>query len=346
MSGAIADQVLLTISPESIYHSATRLTARICLNSAGVYNLTFPNRIQITHVDVKSGAGPTEWQILEASGQRALQLKSARPGEITVSLLLSESVQDSGWDLYPLVAGHLKLDLALDPYRTLRFRVNLPKGCRAYIRHSFVKVQGISYDFSKEAISAGRALTHEVAGTRDLEVSFALVLNNRELEARTIEVDIYFRQAFVSLAGAFLLPYLIGFPIILVWGFPGVDPGTRLTLTLSAIPVVFSMWYRTLSSGIQDILSLMDGIYIFLALVWTAYAVFFQTQGASAGLGVLVPYFTLIAYSIYLLFGFETHPYKDLIEDPDSKSIPKIFKLYRRIVQGVHRVFDAVYYRG
>jgi hypothetical protein len=344
MSTTLADQVLLTVSPESLYHSATRLTARICLNGAGTYNLSFPESLQLTSVDVTSTVGATSWQVLETENKRMVQLRNTQPGEITVNLLVSEAVQDSGWDLYPLVAGHLKLNLGLDSYRTLRFRVSLPKGCRGYIRHSSVKVHGLSYDFSRKTISAGRGLMHEVSGMRDLEVSFALVHNNISSQPLLLEADIYFRQTFISLSGAFLLPYLIGFPIILVWGFSGIDPGTRLTLTLSAIPVVFSMWYRTLSTGIQDILSLMDGIYIFLALVWTSYAIFFQTQGTSVGLGALVPYFGLIAYAIYILFGFEAHPYKDPIEDPTWRSIPTIFKLYRRIIQNVHKIFDVIYY--
>jgi hypothetical protein len=341
----MANQVLLAISPESLYHSATRVTARIYLNGAGAYNLSFPNSIQITHVDIKSAAGLTSCEILETPNERILQLKNAQPGKITANLLLSESVQDSGWDLYPLVAGHLKLNLTLDSYHTMRFRVNLPKGCRAYIRHSSVKVQGLSYDFSQEAISAGRKLIHEVSGMRDLAVSFALVHNNTDLQPKLIQADIYFRQAFVSLSGAFLLPYLIGFPIILVWGFPSIDPGTRLTLTLSAIPVVFSMWYRTLSSGTQDVLSLMDGIYIFLAFVWTIYAIFFQIEGTSVGLWPLVAYIGLIAYAVYVLFSFWAHPYKDPIEDRDLRSIPTVLKLYRRIVESVHKIFDAIYYR-
>ena len=339
-----ADYVFLTISPQSLYRSLVRITVRTCLKDSGTYALSLPNRLKVLDVDVKSQL-PSSWRIVEDSDKTVVELRAEQGGEIVSNLLVIGAIEDSGWDLYPLVSGHVDLEMTLDPYRSLRLRLVFPKGCRGYVHYSCVKIGGLTYDFSPEAGEVGRSLDHEVTGMRELEISYALVEKKGSPDPIPIRVESYFRQAFISLAGSFLLPFLVGFPIILVWGFPGLEPITRLTFTLSAVPLVFSMWYRTLSSGIQDILSLMDGVYAFLVIVWAGYAAFFQISGASVGLPAFVPYFCVIFYSIIILFRFRTHPFKYKAVDPKLKSIPRVLKLYRWVVRGIVRILDWVYYR-
>ncbi len=339
-----ADYVFLTISPESLYSSPARIKAKIYLRKRAPYTLSFPKELQILDVGVSSVATHVAYRIIEDAVRRSIQLTARKAGEIFLNILVSGAVQDSGWDLYPLVSGHVGFSMTLDSYKTLRVSLMFPRGCRGYIHHCSISVLDTTYDFSSEAIAAGHGLNHEIFGMRELEISYSLADNRQQLNPVTLRIDSYFRQAFISLAGSFLLPFLVGFPIILVWGFPGLEPIARLTFTLSAVPLVFSMWYRTLLSGIQDILSLMDGVYAFLVIVWAAYAIFYQTVGSSIGLVTLAPYFGLILYSVILLFGFRAHPYKDKTVDPRRKSIPTVFKLFRRIVRSIVIILDMIYY--
>ncbi|MGA3405846.1 MAG: hypothetical protein ABSD49_08960 [Candidatus Bathyarchaeia archaeon] len=306
--------------------------------------MSFPNRYKIPYMEVTSSTVPVKWNVVETANNRAIEITAANSGEIACIVELMDAVQDSGWDLYPLVSGHVNLEMTLGPYDRLRLRLRFPKGCRGYIHHSQIKIQSNSYDFTSEAKDAGRNLDHDIYGIRDLQISYILIDDVKKSMQATIEVNSYFRQAFVSLSGSFLLPFLIGFPIILVWGFPGLDLLARMSFTLSAIPLVFSMWYRTLSSGSQDVLSLMDGIYAFLAIVWAGYALLFQALGTSIGLSPLALYFLLIFYAVYLLSRFWAHPFADQLEDQEFKSVPRVLRFYRHLVNDTAGVLNRIYY--
>jgi len=330
--------VYTVVAPESLYESLVKVTVKFLSHEP----ITFSRVIvpaQYTVIDFSASGHvsgiPSEFSYTESLS--AICLKPSRGEcEIKLELLLQGAVESSYGDLFPLISTYLQLEFSIEPLKKddkLIVHIRFPSRCHGYIHYSEIEVDDTCYRFLQEE----NELLHTFAGTENPQVSYVAV-HSKKNEPSLVKTKIraHYRRSFISLSALYLLPLLVGLPIIVVWGYPNLDLVTRMSFTLTAVPIVFSLWYK-MSSGMLSPRNLLNFVYLVSAVIWSVYAFVFQGLGIQMSGWTFLPYSMWIGYHFWLLWRFGRHPLQVKVDAS--------LRFFRWVFQSFVKATDRISYR-
>ncbi len=325
----------VTVFPESLYSSLTRVDFKIFFldESLARLKIVFPASYPIINVRV-SGSKETGAKYQMQVGEEGTTLtikRSSENREASITVFIDKAVEDSGEIYFPLISARLNFCFRLEPCEDLMVRIIYPYPCHAYANLTTINVDNRTYVAGHiRRRESPYHLAYHDKGYERTQVSYACHDSFPKSSPAEIGIDSYYRPSFVQYLPTFLFPSIIGLPIVALWAIPDLTFMQRLLGTVSYIPVIFTVWDRSISIGKQRISSLINSLYLFWGVVCFFYIIAFQVLHVETTWIVFLPYFALILYALYILSLFGTSPVQI--------SEPKIFWLHRLFAKTRHEL--------
>jgi hypothetical protein len=308
----------IVVSPESRYGSLVRFTGNIYfMGTAHQLSITFP--IELSSIEfnvVGTGNKPRIRQ--ESSSENSVIVITPADTErrLTIKAKVPNAASDSGYGYYPFVTSLLNFRMRIQGVDSISVVIELPPGTSPYSMLTEIRIgnKRILWGSRKDAEAP---IDHYFRGDgKTIQVLLGAksdTLKNREA---SICICVPYRIRSNLLPGIILMPLLVGFPIIIIWGLPVEIASflTKIYSMLTAFPVLLALWLKNTEGSIHP-LSYINAIWFFSALSWLLYAVYFTVTGAWLTISfvnslALIPYFLWSAYNLGLLVWFRNKPTK------------------------------------
>lgn len=328
----------ITVSPESLYGSLTKVNFKTFYfgNPPAKTRIVFPANYHIADVKVRIRGSKTSYEMKTTKEGTILTFKpSSQEREVSAIIIVDGAVEDSGEIYYPLISAELHLGFRVESCDDLMIRIIYPYPCHAYANSTAISVDDRTYragDIGRKESSYH--LKYHDKGYIHTQVSYACHDSLPKSSSTNVRINSYYRPSFVHYLPPFLFPAIIGLPIIALWGIPDLSFMQRLLATVSYVPVVFTIWQKSISIGKQRISSLINNLYIFWGVVCFLYIATFQLFQVEAAWTIFIPYLlsipylSLLIYTISVLTSFGINPIQ--------VSEPKIFRVHRFFAQIRH----------
>lgn len=284
--------IFMDIIPISLYKSLVEMKVIIQNNKAReTISIHFPKEIIIVSIDTHD-----QIDIEEADTKNIVKLHQTKSwGEATI-LLGNVSDKhggslcvDSGWELYPLMSNELIMNFSISPYTRLVLRLIVPENCHVYCnkKYTFVEVKSLDsvkqYHFPEQADpSIGDNNPFRLKSYLDgyplsRFVPF-LIDDNATRKQTDINIQAYFREAFLFHIISIFTPILYGIPIIALWAYPsnGFDISKKIPIMIAIIPFYIGLWYKSnIMKSVPTVTNFLTFLYVFLYVLFVIFAVLF-----------------------------------------------------------------------
>ncbi|MEM1540364.1 MAG: hypothetical protein QXJ07_03155 [Candidatus Bathyarchaeia archaeon] len=323
----------IKVFPHSLYTSLTEIIIRFVGYSTSI-ELILHNSLRLMDICFR-GANVNVGHDSHAEETKiSLEpIESARI--ITVKLLVSGAVKDSGWNLFPFVCAHINLKFSIKPLFNTRVHLIFPKNLRGYIAHSFISIGNKKYDFKS---NSEWRLDQESRGLVDEQITY-FCMNGTENEMLTrIEIESYYRLSSHRILLLLISPYVLGIPIIALWVFPYLSFLAKISLTLSIIPLIFYTW-TSASAYMRDIICFESAFYAILILTWGFYILLLQSFGLSIYLIVFIActYLIMLYFILEIFLRFRQRP---IVEEKKTGII--WLDGFRKICGWFYKILDTI----
>jgi len=218
------EYVFLDIVPQSLYDSLIELKIRVQSNEmSGEYAVYIPDKYKIVSISSDNQITFSEkkkFNIATISLKDYYCAATFELGRIDEEQVGGRACDDSGWDLYPLMSNELKLSIRVSPYKKLVTRVIFPENCHGYAHEdfSYIKISDKSgnkkYHLPEEETEESpNRLKTSMVGYPSTKLIYFCIDEDRNSHT-DIDVQTYFREAFIFHIISIFTPILYGIPII------------------------------------------------------------------------------------------------------------------------------------
>jgi len=294
----------IKVFPRSLYTSLTELEIRFIGISIPL-ELILHKPLKLINMDF-CGANLSVSNNSETEETKVYIEPKKTNSIISVKLLVSGAVKDSGWNLFPFVCAHLNLSFSLKPLFNTSIRLTFPENLRGYIAHSSISIGSKKYDFKS---NSENRLDHESKGLVDEQITYFCTDDSNSEERVPIKIESYYRLSSHRILLLLVSPYVLGIPIIALWFFPYLNFPAKLSLTLSVIPLIYYTW-TSASAYMRDIICLETAFYAILVFIWGFYIFMLQLFGSSTYLIIFIActYLVLLYLVLQIFLQFRHRP--------------------------------------
>lgn len=282
----INDLVFLDIIPQSLYGSLIELKLRVQSDEISKnYTIYIPDKFKIVSISSDNQLSISEkdkFDIVTISLNDNYCDVTFELGKIDKEQVGGRACDDSGWDLYPLMSNELKLSIRLSPYKKLITKIIFPENCHGYSHEdfSFINISEKAgtkrYHLpEKETEHSPYRLKTSMVGYPSTKLIYYCIDEFRN-NTTDIEIQTYFREAFIFHMISIFTPILYGIPIIALWAYnaAGFDTSKKIPIMIAVIPFYIGLWYKSnILKSVPTITNFLTSLYVFLYSLFVIYAV-------------------------------------------------------------------------
>ncbi|GAB6147387.1 hypothetical protein [Desulfocicer niacini] len=304
------ETVFIEIIPQSLYGSLIELKIRVqSENLSGEYQIQLPNNYKIVSIDSDNQitfSQNEKHNIITIVYQNFFCSITFEIGRIDEEQKGGRSCDDSGWDLYPLMSNELNFPLRVSPYNKLTTKLIFPENCHGYAHEEFSYIT-ISDDSGikkyhlpeEETENSPYRLKTSMVGYPNTKLMYYCIDESRGSNT-DIEVQTYFREAFIFHIISIFTPILYGIPIIALWAYnaPDFDASKKIPIMIAVIPFYIGLWYKSnILKSVPMITNFLTALYALLYTLFVIYAVLLSYFNE-------LKWFLFMAYGAFMFFVF------------------------------------------
>jgi len=308
----------ITIEPESRYRSLINLRMKMHSLNTQKIELTIPTKYKIIEIDTESNHTVSSEDKFTKIQLHELQQDS----QIQIELKISDALNDSGYSYYPYVTSYLTFEMELTGINEISLLTVLPPTSGPYSMLSSYWINDRKFVWQTIAKENDIPIAYYSKGEgKKIQPVLGADYKTKE-DHIIIKAEIPFRIKTVKLPSFVILPLLIGFPLMIIWGLESIPLLTKLTSSLASVPLIFAVWQRNTADSL-DPTDFLNTTWLLSIIGWILYALYFQLTGRWISTDILspsvfIPYFGWIIYHMAVLAWFRNNPTK-------LEKIPKWF---------------------